>query len=551
MRNIHFVDKDADYRTVKRMKRSISCLIARTAAWVMCALSTPSVLAADTQDPIGHFEITRYEVQGNTLLAQTEINQLLAPFTGKERDFGSVQRALEALEAAYRKRGFNVVQVILPEQELNQGVVHFQVIQPKLGKIIVEGNRFFDDANIRRSLPALRTGETPNIGSISSSLKLANENPAKKTNLQLQTGDTDDQINATLKVIDDKPWRVGGSLDNTGNKTTGETQISTFFQHANVGGLDHVMSLQYTTSVEKPNQVRVYGAGYHMPLYGLGDSVDLFASYSDVDSGSVLAGIFDLQVSGKGSLFGARYNHNLQRKGDYEAKLIYGIDYKLYKNNVTLQNIQLGNDLAVHPLTAGYIGTWTLPRGELNVSVAAFQNISGGSHGGTADFNRVRAGAPANYNLIRYGATYNRVLQKDWLMRLNLSGQYAHDALVPGEQLGAGGANSVRGFLERDISGDSGAIINAEIYTPSLCAQVQNSAAQCRALAFYDAARMTRNSPLPGESASASIGSIGVGMRIGVGKNLTMQMDLGHVVDAGLSKDKGDNRLHFRLNLSY
>jgi hemolysin activation/secretion protein len=36
---------------------------------------------------------------------------------------------------AFRQRGFNVVQVVLPEQELNQGVV-----ETKIGQVRIEGN---------------------------------------------------------------------------------------------------------------------------------------------------------------------------------------------------------------------------------------------------------------------------------------------------------------------------------------------------------------------------------------------------------------------------
>ncbi|RJG06809.1 ShlB/FhaC/HecB family hemolysin secretion/activation protein [Noviherbaspirillum cavernae] len=522
------------------MKPHLSRLIAST---VLTVLALPQ-LAHAQQDPIGRFEIVRYDIQGNTLLTPQQTDQLLAPFTGKQRSFGDVQQAVEALEGAYQKLGYNVVQVVLPEQELNQGVVRVRVIQPRLARVRVEGQQFFDEANIRRSLPGLREGETPNIGKISSSLKLANENPVKKTNLQLHGGSSENDIDATVKVIDDKPWRVGAVIDNTGNPSTGETQINAIFQHANVANLDHVVSLQYTTSVEHPSKVSVYGAGYHIPLYALGESIDLFASYSEVNSSVVLAGIFDLPVTGEGSVFGVRYNQNLRRRGDYESKLIYGLDYKAYKNSIT-------DDVTVHPLSIGYLGTWTPAKSEVNFSATAFHNIPGGDKGGTADFNRVRFGAPSVYNIVRYGASYSRALPNDWLARVSMTGQYTNDELVPGEQFGIGGASSVRGFQEREVSNDSGYVINAEVYTPNLCGGIQAVAAQCRALAFYDMGRVSRNNPLPGEIDKASIGSIGVGLRMNIGKTMSLQVDYGHVVDAGITTGKGDDRVHFRLGLSY
>ena len=105
------------------------------------------------------------------------------------------------------------------------------------------------------------------------------------------------------------------------------------------------MSLQYTTTLEEPSRVGVYGVGYHIPLYALGDSMDFFASYSDVNAGTVTAGIFDLAVSGKGSMYGARYNQNLPTVGNYESKLMYGLDLKEYKNSMQLLGVELGNDI--------------------------------------------------------------------------------------------------------------------------------------------------------------------------------------------------------------
>ncbi|GAB3548587.1 two-partner secretion system transporter TpsB2 [Noviherbaspirillum agri] len=507
--------------------------------------------AADEQDAVGRFEITGFSVQGNTLLSDRAVEALLAPYTGKNRNFGHVQMALEALERAYQRLGYNVVQVVLPEQELNQGVVQLRVVEAKLGKVRVQGNRTFDEANIRQGLPGLQEGQTPNIADVSSSLKLVNENPAKKVTLQLQSGAQEDEVDATLKVVDDKPWKIGATVDNNGTEVTGDTYLTVQYQHANIAGRDHVLGLQYTTTIEEPSRVNVYGLGYHIPLYSLGDSVDLYASYSDVDSGAVLAGIVDLQVSGKGAVYGVRYNHNLRRAGDYESKLMVGLDYKAYRNNVLLQGIQLGNDVTVHPLSVAYVGGWTLPRSEISFSLAASHNVPGGDKGDRAAFNLVRAGADSSYDILRYSAAYAHALPNDWQGRVSFSGQYSSDRLIPGEQFGAGGASTVRGFQERDISNDVGHLLSAELYTPNLCTGIERVTAQCRALAFYDTARVRRNDPLPGESARASIGSVGLGWRMTIEKNMSLQMDYAQVVDAGGSEGKADKRLHVKLGVTY
>ncbi|MBI3229184.1 MAG: ShlB/FhaC/HecB family hemolysin secretion/activation protein [Burkholderiales bacterium] len=444
-----------------------------------------------------------------------------------------------------------MVQVELPEQELNQGVVKLKVVQTKIGKVTVDGQTYFTAENIRHSLPGLVEGQTPNIKKVSASLRMANENPAKKITLQLESSDKEGEVNAVLKVADERVWKLGANLDNTGTTATGKTHLGLLWQHSNLFGLDHVASLQYTTTIEKPSQVAVYGAGYHIPLYSVGDSLDLFASYSDVDSGTVSAGVFDLAVSGKGRVFGVRYNHNLGRFGDYEPKLSYGLDYKAFINSVELKGTQLGKDVTVHPLSVTYSGNKPIKNGELNFTLGLLRNIPGGTDGNSADFNAVRSGAKASYTLLRYSAGMNLSFAKDWQLRLAANGQYTRDALVPGEQFGAGGASSVRGFNERELANDSGLQINAEVYSPNWCNNIGETPVQCRLVLFYDGAYASRNNALAGEQERATIGSVGLGWRFLMSRYLSGQIDWGHVINTGGIAGKAKNQMHFKVNLSY
>ncbi len=516
---------------------------------LLSAAASSAVLAADDSP---HFDINRFDIRGNTLLSAQTVDSTVAPFVGKQRDFADVMGAVEALEAEYQARGYQLVRIDLPEQELNQGVVILNVVQTKIGNVVVEGNQNFTDANIRNSLPGLREGEIPDLKAISKSLKLANENPAKKTVMKMKSGPVDGEVDATLAVADESVWLTTLNLDNTGTAATGRTYAGVVLQNANLFGRDHVLSLQYTTTLEEPSRVGVYGVGYHLPLYALGDSMDFFASHSDVDAGTVTAGILNLAVSGKGSMYGARYNQNFATVGNYESKLVYGVDYKAFKNSmeiVGISNSQLGSDITVHPLSAGYFGNWALQNGDANFGVTLLHNIPGGSNGSQQDFDVARFDAKDDYTALRFAASTTQALPADWLARVIVNGQYTKDALIPGEQFGAGGASSVRGFDEREVSNDSGVTANFEVYSSPLC---RNTDWQCRVLAFYDTAYLKRNHALPGEFESIAISSIGVGVRFQLRNNVNLQMDYGHVLHAeATATQKGDDRLHARLSLSF
>jgi hemolysin activation/secretion protein len=528
------------------MKQRFARLFAGSvlAAAVSAAWGADEPAAADAIK----FEIARFEVVGNTLLAPGEVERTVAPFAGKGRDFGDVQRALEALEELYHQRGYNVVTVQLPEQELGAGVVRLNVVQARIGKVTVSGNKAFSEANIRASMPTLKPGETPNLNRVSANLRMANENPAKKLKLSLENGDIDDEINARLDVQDERAWKAMLNFDNTGTESTGKTHAGVVLQHANLWGRDHVGSLQYTTTAEHPDKVAVWGAGYHIPLYALGDSVDLFASYSNVDSGTVSAGLFDLAVSGKGAVYGARYNHPLARRGDYDSRLTSGIDYKSFRNSVMFAGADFGNDVTVRPLSIAYSGSLALQDSQADFALTFVENIAGGPRGRAADFERVRSGARADWKALRFSGAYTKALGGGWQARVLAGAQYTRDALVPGEQFGAGGGTSVRGFDERALSADKGALANLELYTPDLCGGAR---LQCRLLAFADAATVARNHALPGELASTSIASAGLGLRVAAGSAASVQLDYGHVVRFGELPATARNKLHVRVGLAY
>lgn len=522
---------------------------ARLIGGAMLAASVSAAWASGqaAEAPI-RFDISRFDVAGDVFLGQATVDATLKSLTGKSRDFGDIQRAIEALEAAYHKQGYKLVTVRVPEQELNSGVVRLQVVSARLGRVAVSGNRHFDEANVRRSLPTLVPGQSPNLDKVSANLKLANEHPARKISMKLRSADDGDDVDAQLEVSDQKPWTVRLNLDNTGSAATGKTHAGVVLQHANLWGRDHLATFQYTTTAEKPSQVSVYGLGYHIPLYELGHSLDLFASYSNVDSGTVTAGALNLSVSGKGAMYGARYNQILARRGELEHRLIYGADWKAYRNAVLFAGQNIAKDITVHPLSVEYLATQTLASAQLSASLALVHNLPGGDKGGSTDFDAARKGAKAGYTIVRFAGAYTQALGRDWQVRMLANGQLSGDALVPGEQFGSGGATSVRGFSERALAADSGLTVNAELYSPNLAG---NGNWQARALAFYDAAHGTRNKVQIGEAESLSIGSAGLGLRLVRGEAVSVQFDWGRVLNGGAVGADGKNKVHVRIGLAY
>jgi hemolysin activation/secretion protein len=499
------------------------------------------------------FEIRRYLAEGNTLLPQEQIDRVLAPYTGANKDFGDVQRALEALHAAYQRAGYGGVDIRLPEQELDRGEVRFLVIEVKIGKIVVEGNRHFSDANIRRSVPGLRVGSTPNSRDIARSVRLANENPSKQSTVLLRGAEREGEIEATIRVADVDPRRWSLSLDNTGNRNTGRGRLGIAYQNSNVFDRDHVLTGQFIMSPTKADKVNVYGIGYRIPFYSRGDSIEFVAGYSRVDSGKVQ----DLfLVSGQGAIYGVRYNQALPRWRELDHKLVYGFDYRAYQNQVAPDGTpdSLVPDVTVHPVSLTYSGNLRSTQQNLSFYVNFTQNIPGGNDGTDDVFKKLGARfgvGTAGYRLFRGGVDYVRSFRDDWQLRLNFSAQYTDDALVAPEQFGIGGADSIRGFNERYASNDKGYRTTLELYTPDKAKAFGLPDGRLRFLVFYDTGVLRRNQPQFIERKGASLDSGGIGLRLSHKNHFTARLDVAHVFHDGSGYNEPDSRRNIqKLHLS-
>ncbi len=538
-------------------------VLGKAVAWaaaVVLIILLPREAGAQTQSP--RFDISGFQVEGNSVLPAKEVEAVLAPYVGKQRDFADVQRALEALQSAYQARGYGAVHVYLPEQRLAGGAVRLNVIEGRIDKVLVTGNRHFSEANVRRALPALRENTVPNIVDIAGNSRAANENPVRQVQVVLKPGAAEGKIDAAVEVKDDKPLRPFVSVDNTGTDSTGRYRLGLGVQHANLWDRGHIATLQYITSPTETDKVSVYSLGYRFPIPSWGDSVDLYAGYSDVEAAQTETPAGPLNISGQGTIAGARYNFVLRRRGEYEHRVILGLDYRKFENQCSLGTFGAGgcaalatdpgSDVTVRPASVGYSGQWSQPARQVGFNLNVARNLPGGSNGDDAAFAAVRSAAKADYTILRYGAqAVTALLGSDWQLRAAVSGQHTGDALVPGEQFGIGGYNTVRGFFEREVLGDRGAASNLELYTPDLGRRIGWKDFSLRLLAFADAGIAYIKDPVPGQVEKEGIASWGAGLRASLRKNLLVRLDVARVVREGASQKKGEGMGHFGVVASF
>ena len=487
------------------------------------------------------------------MLNPQRVATIAQAFTGPQSDFETIQQAIEALEKAYVNAGFGSVKVEVPEQELESGVVTLQVVEGKLGDVQIEANSFFDNANIRRSLPALRSGDTTNTDELNRNLLVANDGGSKNVNVTFKRNEVTGLSDAVVKIVAEDPQRWLVLLDNSGSAATGYYRSGLVYQHANLFNRDHALSLQLMSSPGYWSQVGIVGLGYRIPMYHWGGAWDFSASYSTVNSGKVAqaGGGPDLAISGGGKTYGAKYTHYLDSKPQWQNRVSLGLERRAFGNSVTpigLPGASLVPDLATTPLTVGYSSSYREPERDFSANLSLVQNLPGAPNGSTADFNVAggRAGATDGFKAFKFSLQYNERWVSQWSLRTALSGQNTTALLISPEQFGVGGSETVRGFNEREVAGDQGLRLGVEVWAPPI------EAGQWRwvPLAFVDAAQVSRNQPAVGEIAEQNIGGAGLGLRGSWGRSMSLRLDWGSVTRGvtGIAGSRvGDQRLHATL----
>jgi hemolysin activation/secretion protein len=131
-------------------------------------------------------------------------------------------------------------------------------------------------------------------------------------------------------------------------------------------------------------------------------------------------------------------------------------------------------------------------------------NLGGGSANNAQAYTASRPGADENWHAYRAGvdATYGAFA--GWILRARLRYQYANEPLIPGEQLGIAGLVGVRGFREREITGDKGYFLNLEAQAPPVVFDIAP-------FIFYDDGKRWHVVDVPGASPRESISSAGAG----------------------------------------
>ena len=415
-----------------------------------------------------------------------------------------------------------------------------------VSELVITGNKRHSDEEIKRLVPEA-TRPLVRTGKLSRQLSLLNDGQVMRIDSAF-TPIGNDEYRLTLVVEEIKNDKFAVSVNNTGNKYTGNWRMALSWLNTDITKNGDALGLAYTTSPgEHFSDVQQVGLTYKTIFPSSGDSMYFAYSYSNVDMGEIGSfGPLSIEATGKGHTASLHYQRNLLFSRAHRQILDFGFDYKKYENAQSylfkalgLPNIDNENNYDVGTFSTNYYDITRNERDAFSWNVGWTTNLFGDQD----DYDRIRWGSDKNFNIFRVGAGYQYTTKNDWIFGVSAGAQWTPNDLIQSEQFGAGGIGSVRGFKERVATGDNGFGGSLEIYTPKY---IRDS----RFVIFLDGAWLSNNSVNPGEVGNRHISSWGLGYRYGSEKlGLYASIDYAHPMSYG-GIDNSDARHPWTFTLT-
>ncbi|GBL45122.1 hemolysin activation/secretion protein associated with VreARI signalling system [Sulfuriferula multivorans] len=501
-------------------------------------------VAAAEPAPAATFSILEYQIVGNTVLSNLAIEQAVYPHLGEKKSVTDVEQARQALEKAYHDAGYLTVLVDIPEQEVKSGLVRLKVTEATVDRLKVSGSRYYSLGWIRQHTPALAEGSVPYFPDVQKQLTDLARTPDRQVVPVLRAGRAPGTVEVDLQVKDKLPLHGSLEANNRYGANTTPGRLVGTLRYDNLWQRQHSLSLSYQVAPEKPQESNVLSATYVIP----GADGQAYALYA-VRSRSNVAAVSGFTSLGMGNFYGLRWITPLRSRGErYNHTLSLGVDYKN-----SLESVLGGADTAnaintsitYVPYMIQYAGTLREGKALTQFDIAANFHLRG-SRNNDQDFANKRYLASANYFYLRGDVQHTQPLGQ-WSVYTKMSGQVASGPLISNEQFSAGGADSVRGYLEAEALGDDGVQGTLELHTPSLFNPATSGLGQVYALAFMDGAWLSVMSPLPSQQSVFLLSSAGLGLRVQGFKGFQFGLDWARPFKSLTYTQADSSRIHARL----
>ncbi len=495
-------------------------------------------------------EVSHLQIPGDSskLLAKLSEKYIGKPLTQKK-----LTEIRSAIMRHYHHAHHPLVTIDIPKQEITNGTIRFVIIESRLSQIICKGNEWFSCDRLKGYI-SLKPDEAIDSDTILNDIAWMNRNPFRLTQVVFAPGGSEKTTNLELITEDRRPFRIYGGMDNTGNTATHEGRWFAGFNWGNAFSLDQLLTYQYTAAFQI-NSFQAHTIHYVAPLPWRNQFI-VYGGYS-----KAIPDISGFDSEGHSGQVSLRYVVPLVAAyRNWIKEMHIGFDYKNTNNNFEFSDFDLPPIVAKNVNISQFLlqfnfGCAGKPH-EFSSSWQYFlspgEMLPNESH---KNYEDLRYKASAHYYYMRGMASYTYTIENTLSLYTQVRGQYANRNLLPSEQFGLGGYDTVRGYGEREVNADRAFCWNFEIRSPKLSffdyfwkLDIHDEATL---LAFCDYGWGSNHNLLPGEDGSQNLVGIGPGLRYAIMPYFSLRADVAFRFTKTQFSDGPFARLHIGVMANY
>lgn len=494
------------------------------------------------------FVLKEIQIEGNTTLPDKTFRPLIAEYQDHEIGVSDLIALADKIEKEYRKQGYLTTIAYVPPQRIEEGRAMIQVVEGKLGEVIVEGNRYFHTSLVKwywRTKP----GEVLRYQAMVKHLARMNKHPDRQVQAALRAGKETGQTDVILKVTEKLPMHAGGSWDRQGTKPIGRFRYGASVRHNNLLGFDDRFILGTVFGKE-------FGAvytNYAVPVSPYGTTLMFQYTHSQA---SPKRQFKPFGVHGTSNTYTVAVIQSIFEKERWSLEAQAGLDFKESRTMVQA-DVSRRDRLRVLRIE---------PRFQVNDQWGRWSVTNEYAFGlkalGAMSENNLLASRPgADPDFFKFGMQVSRVQKMPWqtLAIFSFETQLSPSKLTPQEELYLGGSGSVRGYPEGDYLADMGFIARAEYHVPcrflpeawKLPLAKGRLRDQLRLLAFVDRGYGRLRAITAEERESRNLTGIGTGFQLQVDDHLSAKVEWGFNVGDDPLTDDSNHLFHVTFQFDF
>ncbi|MFT3858173.1 MAG: ShlB/FhaC/HecB family hemolysin secretion/activation protein [Aquabacterium sp.] len=422
--------------------------------------------------PAVRFVLKEFHLRGNTVLTPFQISGVTDAYIGRSMAEQDLARLMAAIRQRYQDQGYTLVSLGFPEQDVAQGVLTIDVVEPRLGRVETPASA---DAPVTQerirglmSFFNVQPHGLLNTAALERVMFALNDMPGVQAKAALSPAGDEGAYNLSIQTQPRRRWDASMTLDNQGSRSAGRWRLSGLGRINNVLGMGDNLDVQALFSTGAV--VKVGRVAYEMPVgYTPARLSVAFAKVAyDITEGE----FGFLEPQGSARVIETNLSYPLMRSRSRTLMARIGADQKNLRDEYGSDEAVLAGlgrqDKRIHSVSAalnfesrdawlggGFNGASAVMRwGQLHFNSGADRedDAADGIYGKGGRFTKVEL------QLSRLQAIVPGVS-----LFASVSQQLASRNLDPAEKMTLGGPRGVRAYPTAEGASDEGTVLNTEL----------------------------------------------------------------------------------------